>query len=102
MWEDGFRDQLQAETDKISIGPCTEFQHFTGPVVGEPAYKRITDVISKARDQGETILAGGSGESSKGWYIRPTVIITKDPRSTTMTTEIFGPVLTVSPGCRRC
>lgn len=32
---------------------------------------------------------------SKGYYVHPTVIVTKDPQSTTMTSEIFGPVLTV-------
>ena len=38
---------------------------------------------------------------SKGFYIEPTVIVTKDPKSVTMTEEIFGPVITVrvSLGC---
>lgn len=36
------------------------------------------------------------GDDSKGFFIQPTVILTKDPRSVTMTEEIFGPVVTVS------
>ncbi|HRH39598.1 MAG TPA: aldehyde dehydrogenase family protein, partial [Flavobacteriales bacterium] len=30
-----------------------------------------------------------------GYFIQPTVAVTKDPKSTTMCEEIFGPVLTV-------
>lgn len=33
--------------------------------------------------------------SSKGYFIQPTIIETKDPKDKLMTEEIFGPVLTV-------
>jgi delta 1-pyrroline-5-carboxylate dehydrogenase len=36
-------------------------------------------------------------DSSKGYFVKPTVILTKDPKSVTMTKEIFGPVMTVCP-----
>lgn len=35
-------------------------------------------------------------DDSVGYYVQPTVILTKDPNSITMQEEIFGPVLTVS------
>lgn len=34
-------------------------------------------------------------DDSVGYYVQPTVILTKDPKSVTMAEEIFGPVLTV-------
>lgn len=34
-------------------------------------------------------------DGSKGYFVKPTVILTKDPKSVTMTKEIFGPVMTV-------
>ena len=37
-----------------------------------------------------------TGDDSKGYFVQPTVILTKNPQSVTMTDEIFGPVLTVS------
>ncbi len=36
-----------------------------------------------------------AADGSKGYFIQPTVILTKDPKSVTMVDEIFGPVLTV-------
>jgi 1-pyrroline-5-carboxylate dehydrogenase len=41
------------------------------------------------------IIAGGKYDKSKGYFIEPTVIVTKDPSTTTMCEEIFGPVLTI-------
>jgi acyl-CoA reductase-like NAD-dependent aldehyde dehydrogenase len=35
------------------------------------------------------------GDDSVGYFVQPTVILTKDPKSVTMVEEIFGPVLTV-------
>ncbi len=35
-----------------------------------------------------------AGDDSKGFFVHPTVILTKDPKSVTMVDEIFGPVLT--------
>lgn len=45
------------------------------------------------------MLIGGTGDDSKGYYIKPTVILTKDPKSVTMREEIFGPVITVGCAC---
>jgi 1-pyrroline-5-carboxylate dehydrogenase len=41
------------------------------------------------------VIAGGTYDKSKGYFIAPTVILTKDPMYTTMCEEIFGPVLTI-------
>jgi 1-pyrroline-5-carboxylate dehydrogenase len=41
------------------------------------------------------IIAGGKYDKSKGYFIEPTVILTKDPSSVTMCEEVFGPVLSV-------
>lgn len=42
-----------------------------------------------------TIIAGGSYDDSKGWFVRPTIIETTNPNTKSMAEEIFGPVLTV-------
>ncbi|MFL2573287.1 MAG: aldehyde dehydrogenase family protein, partial [Flavobacteriales bacterium] len=41
------------------------------------------------------IIAGGNYDKSKGFFIEPTVIVTKDPKFKTMCEEIFGPVITI-------
>ncbi|KAK4687431.1 1-pyrroline-5-carboxylate dehydrogenase, partial [Tremellales sp. Uapishka_1] len=95
LWKGGFKETLIAETNKISIGPFSAFENFTGPVIGRPAFDKITSIITQAKKEGGEIIAGGEWDDSKGFFIKPTVIVTKDPQSLTMTTEIFGPVITV-------
>ncbi|WWC87653.1 1-pyrroline-5-carboxylate dehydrogenase [Kwoniella dendrophila CBS 6074] len=95
LWEGGFQELLVEETNKITIGPCTEWNHFTGPVIGRPAFDKITGIIEQAKKDGGEVIAGGKWDDSKGYFIQPTVIVTKDPKSVSMTQEIFGPVLTV-------
>lgn len=96
MWEGGFKDQLASEVNKITVGPCTEFGHFTGPVIGRPAFEKISGIIEQAKKDGGEVIAGGSWDDSKGFFVKPTVIVTKDSKSVSMTQEIFGPVLSVS------
>ncbi|GLB34232.1 putative delta-1-pyrroline-5-carboxylate dehydrogenase [Lyophyllum shimeji] len=94
VWEGGFKDQLLEEIAKIKVGPPTDFTNFMGPVIGRPAYDKITGYIQKAKDAGGEVLIGGGADDSKGFFIQPTVILTKDPKSVTMVEEIFGPVIT--------
>ncbi|KAG6811934.1 hypothetical protein H0H92_005163 [Tricholoma furcatifolium] len=95
VWNAGFKDQLLSEIAKIKVGSPTDFTNFMGPVIGRPAYEKITGYIQKAKEAGGEILIGGTGDDSKGYFIQPTVILSKDPKSITLVEEIFGPVLTV-------
>ncbi|KAI6034987.1 Aldehyde/histidinol dehydrogenase [Pisolithus orientalis] len=95
VWEGGFKDQFLSEIARIKVGPPQDFRSFMGPVIGRPAFDRILSYIQKAKDAGGEILIGGTGDDSKGYFIQPTVILTKDPRSVTMQEEVFGPVVTV-------
>ncbi|CAL1700066.1 unnamed protein product [Somion occarium] len=91
----GFKEQLLTEVAKLKVGPPQDWTNFIGPVIGRPAYDKIIGYIKKAKDAGGEVLIGGSGDDSKGYFVQPTVILTKDPKSVTMVEEIFGPVLTV-------
>lgn len=41
------------------------------------------------------ILGGGQYDDSKGYFVQPTIVETKDPHDKIMVEEIFGPVLTI-------
>ncbi|KAL7008531.1 1-pyrroline-5-carboxylate dehydrogenase [Cystobasidiomycetes sp. EMM_F5] len=101
MWNatGGFKDQLQAELEKLSIGPVHEFEHFIGPVISQASYDKSTGYIKKAIDAGAKLVSGGVDKCSdkSGYFVAPTVLETSDPMSVTMVEEIFGPVLTVYP-----
>lgn len=95
LWKNGFKDLLLSEVAKIKVGPVTDPGNFMGPVIGRPAYDKILSYVQKAKEAGGEVLAGGTGDDSKGFFIQPTVILAKDPKSVTMVEEIFGPVVTI-------
>ncbi|GAA5905944.1 hypothetical protein JCM8208_003382 [Rhodotorula glutinis] len=95
LWDGDFKETLLSEVAKISQGSVAEFQHFMGPVISQASYDKCLSYVEKAKEAGGEVLAGGSGDDSTGFFVQPTVILTKDPLSPTMTDEIFGPVLTV-------
>ncbi|EIW76176.1 delta-1-pyrroline-5-carboxylate dehydrogenase [Coniophora puteana RWD-64-598 SS2] len=94
-WNGGFKEKFLSEIAKIKVGRPQDFTNFMGPVIGRPAYDRIISKIKEAKDAGGEVLIGGTGDDSEGYFIQPTVILTKDPKSVTMREEIFGPVITV-------
>jgi 1-pyrroline-5-carboxylate dehydrogenase len=91
----GFKSQLRSEVALVKVGPQTEWTSFMGPVISSAAYDKILGYVAKAKAEGAEVLIGGSGDNTKGYFVEPTVILTKDPKSVTMREEIFGPVLTV-------
>ncbi|HMN05182.1 MAG TPA: L-glutamate gamma-semialdehyde dehydrogenase [Flavobacteriales bacterium] len=81
----------------MKMGSPRDFSNFINAVIDEKAFDKITGYIATAKKDKTNIkvLAGGKSDKSKGYFIEPTVLETKDPKSITMCEEIFGPVLTV-------
>jgi len=78
------------------MGPTEDFTNFINAVIDERAFDKIAGYIEAARQNPmNEIVAGGKYDKSKGYFIEPTVILTKDPSSVTMCEEIFGPVITI-------
>ena len=96
MWEGGFKDKLVELTESLKMGSPEDFTNFLTAVIDKPAYDKIVSYIEYAKNSSEAeIIAGGTYDDSEGYFIRPTIIVTTNPRFKTMVEEIFGPVLTV-------
>ena len=95
VWN-GINEDLISEINKIKMGDCNDFTNFMTAVIDKRAFKKITGYIDRAKNDSDCqIVVGGGSDNSKGWFIEPTIIVTKNPESETMVEEIFGPVLTV-------
>jgi 1-pyrroline-5-carboxylate dehydrogenase len=95
LWED-VKKYLVEDLKSMKMGGTEDFGNFINAVIDEKAFQSITGYIEKARQNPmNEIIAGGKYDKSKGYFIEPTVIVTKDPSSLTMCEEIFGPVVTI-------
>lgn len=80
----------------IKLGPVEDFTNFVNAVINEQSFDKLSKVIDAAHQDGSVeVIAGGKYDKSKGYFIEPTVIVTKDPYYVTMCEELFGPVLSV-------
>jgi 1-pyrroline-5-carboxylate dehydrogenase len=95
LWE-AVKHYVLEDLKSFKMGGTEDFENFINAVIDEKAFNSITGYIETARKNPmNEIIAGGKYDKSKGYFIEPTVIETKDPSSITMCEEIFGPVLTV-------
>ncbi len=92
---DEFLDLVVAKTKKLNVSNPENADSQFGPVANESAFRTIQEYIEKGTKEGGRLLAGGSADGSKGYFIEPTVIADVDPRATIAQEEIFGPVLAV-------
>jgi 1-pyrroline-5-carboxylate dehydrogenase len=91
------KKELLADLATFRMGDPRDLRNFINAVIDEKAFDKIAGYIDglKKDRKNVQIIAGGKYDKSVGWFIEPTVAVTKDPRSTTMCEEIFGPVLTI-------
>ena len=95
VW-DSMGDDLVKEVEKIKMGDASDFSNFMTAVIDDRAFNKINGYINRARDNTDCkIITGGNSNDETGWFIEPTIILTKNPNSETMVEEIFGPVLTI-------
>ncbi|KAF7716018.1 Delta-1-pyrroline-5-carboxylate dehydrogenase, mitochondrial [Penicillium ucsense] len=93
---DDFVKQVVAEVKQIKVGEPSDFTNFCGPVIHEGSFNKLAGVIDEAKNDPELeLLAGGTYDSSKGWYIQPTVYRTSNPDHPLLSRELFGPVLVI-------
>lgn len=95
LWPD-FKQHLVSEVSALKIGDPSDFSNFIGPVIHEASFKKLSGVIDAAKSDSELeLLVGGKYDSSKGYYIHPTVYQTSNPNHPLLSRELFGPILVV-------
>ncbi|SMG29356.1 delta-1-pyrroline-5-carboxylate dehydrogenase [Marivirga sericea] len=95
IWDD-VKENLVADIKDIKMGGPEDFDNFFNAVIDKKAFDKIKGYIDDAKESNVAeVIAGGECDDSKGYFIQPTVIVTKDPQYVTMQEEIFGPVVTI-------
>jgi 1-pyrroline-5-carboxylate dehydrogenase len=90
------KELMVSDLATFKVGPVEDFSNFINAVITEKSFDKLAKYIDSAKnDSALEVIAGGNYDKSKGYFIEPTVIVTKDPYYTTMCEELFGPVLTV-------
>ena len=89
-------ENLIADLKTIKMGSPENFENFVTSVIHKGAFDRLVNTIKQVQKDNEAeIIYGGNFDDSVGYFIQPTVIRTSNPKYNTMTTELFGPLVTL-------
>ncbi len=95
IWPE-IKERYVAEVKSIKMGDVEDFTNFMNAVIDKAAFDSIVNYIDYAKESSDAeFLTGGGYDTSVGYFIEPTTIITTNPHFKTMEEEIFGPVLTI-------
>ncbi|SCV05579.1 LANO_0H10594g1_1 [Lachancea nothofagi CBS 11611] len=84
---------VNTSASKINGG---DLHGFMGPVIHEQSFDKLAAAIEEAKKDPELeIVCGGNYNKANGFFVEPTVIKTTNPLHKYMSTEFFGPILTV-------
>ncbi|RAJ59081.1 succinate-semialdehyde dehydrogenase/glutarate-semialdehyde dehydrogenase [Streptomyces sp. Amel2xB2] len=83
----------------LRVGPGTEEGVEVGPLIDEPALRKVEAQVADALGHGARALTGGrrltDGALGRGWFYAPTVLTGVAESALLAREEIFGPVLPV-------
>ena len=90
------KERLLSDLKQVKMGDVEDFGNFVNAIIDKGAYDTIVEYIDYAKKSNEAeIIWGGKYDSTKGYFIEPTVVITTNPHFRLMEEEIFGPVMTI-------
>jgi len=95
LWK-AVKSQLIIDVESLKMGSPEDFGNFVTAVIHEGSFDKLVGFIEQAKKDSEAeIILGGNYDKTVGYFIEPTVIVTSNPKYTTMETELFGPVITI-------
>jgi 1-pyrroline-5-carboxylate dehydrogenase len=94
LWP-ALRERLAEQVATIKVGDVADFSNFMGAVIDGSSFATQREAIEEAkRDESSGIVVGGGYDDSRGFFVEPTVVETRDPGFRLLREELFGPVVT--------
>ncbi|MGH3129484.1 MAG: gamma-aminobutyraldehyde dehydrogenase [Gaiellaceae bacterium] len=91
---DRLLEELVPAVESLHVGDPAEGDEIEmGPVISKAQQERVLGFLERA--QGATILTGGGSNGSRGFFVKPTVVVDVDQTDEIVQREVFGPVVTV-------
>jgi acyl-CoA reductase-like NAD-dependent aldehyde dehydrogenase len=93
---DRLLEELVPAAESLQVGdPAEGDQIEMGPVISQSQQERVFGFLERAKGAGARILTGGESNGSRGFFVKPTVVVDVDQTSEIVQKEVFGPVVTV-------
>ncbi|MGA7914789.1 MAG: aldehyde dehydrogenase family protein [Candidatus Acidiferrales bacterium] len=88
---------VAASAEKIRVRPGFDPDCDMGPLVSEEQLNRVVGYMDSGKKEGAKAVTGGTREGTKGYFVKPTVLVNTNDNMKVVREEIFGPVVTATP-----
>jgi alpha-ketoglutaric semialdehyde dehydrogenase len=92
-----FTEALVEAVRGLAVGDPADQGTVVGPVITEPARRRVVEAAEEAAAAGGRLLAGGTAGDGAGWFVAPTLVGGLAPDARLAQEEVFGPIAVVLP-----
>jgi 1-pyrroline dehydrogenase len=91
---DKLLEELVPAVESLHVGDPAEGDEIEmGPVISKAQQDRVFGFLERAK--GATVLTGGESNGSRGFFVKPTVVVDVGQQDEIVQREVFGPVVTV-------
>ena len=93
---DKLLEELVPAVESLNTGDPAEGDDIEmGPVISKAQQERIFGFLERATKAKAKLLTGGESNGSRGFFVKPTIVVDVDQSSEIVQKEVFGPVVTV-------
>ena len=90
-----FASMLARAMGELPVGNGLDPDVKVGPVINDPARKKMLGLVDEAAGHGARLLTGGKAPDRPGYFVPPMVISEVPPDEHILKEEIFGPIAPV-------
>jgi 1-pyrroline dehydrogenase len=91
---DRLLEELVPSVESLRVGDPAEGDSIEmGPLISKSQQERVFGFLERAK--GATVLTGGAANGSRGFFVKPTVVVDVKQTDEIVQREVFGPVVTV-------
>ncbi len=91
---DRLLEELVPAVESLHVGDPAEGDEIEmGPVISKSQQERVLGFLERAKQA--TVLTGGESNGSRGFFVKPTVVVDVGQEDEIVQREVFGPVVTV-------
>jgi aldehyde dehydrogenase (NAD+) len=94
---DKFVEKSGARARRRTVGDPFDPQTEQGPQVDQAQFDKVMGYIDSGKQEGATLVCGGSRVGDRGYFIQPTVFSDVRDDMKISQEEIFGPVMSIIP-----
>src|SRR5206468_9216589 len=86
--------ELVPAVESLHVGDPAEGDEIEmGPVISKSQQERVLGFLERAKQA--TVLTGGESNGSRGFFVKPTVVVDVGQEDEIVQRDVFGPVVTV-------